>query len=739
VALTTTQRVWLQRTVALLVTVLGVPALVAMGAVAEDAPIREGEPAPRTVVADQRVRIIDEEATQDARQAARDAVQPRVVFDDEAQSETVRAVREVFALAREVRQPEPVPPAVTPAPEPEPTGTEATPTELEPEPEPEPEETVPPEERQLSALRRQLPFLDADALETLVQLSSAELDQVEREAVSIAQELARTRIAEDELAEVLDEQLRVELAVHSFPGDVGRELVEPLIRAVMQPTVEVDPDATEAARERAAESVPDVVRTWRPNEPIVVQGERVGPIEMQALEQRGLEGTDPRSALLRAFGAMAIVVLVVATYLKQMQPRVWRSGRKVLVLAVLTAGYAVLVTGAGFLTELAGPAWWYAIPAGGFAMLTAVLIAPVVGIATMLPSVALVLVVTPQSSAVAVFVAAAVLLSVPLVTRLASRGDLRSAVVRAGTAYPVLAVTAVAVFGPREDIPTVALAGLVNAILTAVLVQGLLPFLETWFRLPTVTALLDLADRNHPLLRELEQKALGSYNHSVMVASLVERACRRIGANPLLGSVAALYHDIGKVRQPHFFIENQQGIANPHDDLQPEVSAVIIQNHVVDGVAMAREYRLPPEVVAAIGSHHGTMIVTYFYRKALERASGDIDEVDVDHYRYKGSKPRSKEAAVLLMADCCEAATRSAAMTRGTLPRDEIETMVDQLIQERVDDRQFAESDLTFAEMTTCRDSIVEALVGIYHPRIAYPDAPANAEADTVTQHISRS
>ncbi len=728
-ALRTTHRVWLQRAVAVLIAVVGVPGLVSVGAIAEDAPIRQGQVAPRTVLSDEPIRIVDEEATDEARRTARESVDPKLVFDDAAQATTIRQVREVFASAREVRRPEPVP---APAPAPSASAT----------PQPQPRTTVPPADVQLAALAQRVPFLAEDALRDLIALSAGDLDRVEQEAVAVGQELARLRIAQDELDEVLDEQLRVELAVRSFPGDTGDTIVDPLIRAVMQPTVKVDPDATAAARDRAAEAVPDVERTWRAGEPIVQEGEVVDPLQMRALRERGLEGTDPRSALLRAFGAMAIVVLVVATYLKKMQPRVWRSGRKILLLSTLMVGYAGLVTAAGFLTEVADPGWWYAAPAGALAMLTAILVAPVAGIAMMLPAVALILVVTPQSSAVAVFVAAAVLVSVPLVTRLASRGDLRTAVLRAGAAYPVLAVAAVGVFGPQEQLGTVALAGLLNGLLTAMLVQGTLPFLETWFRLPTVTALLDLADRNHPLLRELEQKALGSYNHSVMVASLVERACRRIGANALLGSVAALYHDIGKVRQPHFFIENQQGIANPHDELEPEVSAVIIQNHVVDGVEMAREYRLPPEVVAAIGSHHGTMIVTYFYRKALDRVGGDIDEVDVDHFRYKGTKPRSKEAAVLLMADCCEAATRSAAMTRGTLPRDEIEGMVDRLVQERVDDGQFDDSELSFAEMSSCRDSIVEALVGIYHPRIAYPQAseetPAAPQATEVTTTMRR-
>jgi cyclic-di-AMP phosphodiesterase PgpH len=406
---------------------------------------------------------------------------------------------------------------------------------------------------------------------------------------------------------------------------------------------------------------------------------------------------------------------------------VWRTGKKLLLLGLLVTAYAGLVVGVSALTDATSSGWFYAIPAGALGMLTALLIHPVVGLATMLPAALLVLLVSPSAAPVALFAALTLLVSVPLTTRIASRADLRSATLRAGLAFPALAVSTVVVFGPRDEWVSVVLAGLANGLLTALIVQGAMPFLENLFKLPTVTALLDLADRNHPLLRELEHKALGSYNHSVMVASLTERACRAIGADPLLGSVAALYHDIGKVRQPHFFIENQQGIANPHDDLEPEVSAVIIQNHVIDGVELATEYRLPPEVVACIGSHHGTMIVGYFYEQALRAADGDVDAVDQQHFRYKGQRPRSKEAAVLLLADCCEATTRAMAMSRGTLPREEIESTVDDLLQERIDDHQFEDSELTFRELQTARDTIVESLVGIYHPRIAYPAKSARS------------
>jgi putative nucleotidyltransferase with HDIG domain len=686
----------LHRVAAVLLAVVAVPAVVAIGTVADEQPVREGEPAPRTIFADEEVRILDEEATEQGRRVAALSVEPVQVFDREAQGAIVRDVRDVFTAIREVRE---VP----------------DPTDADPDP------ATPSPAEQLDGLLQLEPDLPPELAESLVALDDDDLAAVERETVPIAQQLARQRVSADGLEALLDEQLRVELTVRSLPGDTAETVVDPLVRHVMRPTVVVDPDATAAAQDRAAEEAGTVERVWRPGEAIVREGAIIGAMEYRAIERLGLGGASPLRAFARAFLLMAVLTAVAAVYLHRMQPRVWRTGKKLLLLGLLLSAYAGLVVGASAISEATSSGWAFVVPAGALGMLTALLIHPVVGLATMLPAALLVLLVTPSQAPVALFAALAVLVSVPLTTRLSSRADLRSATLRAGLSYPAIAVATVVVFGPREEWVSVVLAGLLNGLVTALIVQGAMPFLETLFRLPTITSLLDLADRNHPLLRELEQKALGSYNHSVMVASLCERACRAIGADPLLGSVAALYHDIGKVRQPHFFIENQQGIANPHDDLEPEVSAVIIQNHVVDGVELATEYRLPPEVVACIGSHHGTMLVGYFYEQAVRAAGGDRSAVDEQHFRYKGGKPRSKEAAVLLLADCCEATTRAMAMSRGTLPREEIEATVDGLLQERIDDHQFDECDLTFRELQTARDTIVESLVGIYHPRIAYP------------------
>ncbi|MEX0868772.1 MAG: HDIG domain-containing metalloprotein [Nitriliruptoraceae bacterium] len=698
----------LQRLAAAVMLLVFVPAIVAVAAIGDAQPFFAGEPAPRTVFAQERIRIVDEAATDTARRTAAESVEPVLVFDRDAQTAIVNDLRAVFEDARFARSPVPV------------TDDEET--------APETREPSPDEQRERLLLEQ--PDIDPDVAAALVALSDSDLDVVERETIAIAQELARQRVVREELDTLLAESLPGELALRPLPRDTAETIVTPLISSRMRPTVTVDPDATAAARARAAESVAEVARVWLPEQAIVRDGEIVDEMALRAIERVGAGGTSPGRAFLRAMLAMALITVIGALYLRRMQPRVWLTGKKHVLLGLLVTLYAGLIAGATMLIDLTSAGWAYVAPAGAVAMLTALLIHPVVGIAMMLPAALVVPLIISNATTVALFASAATLVSVSLTTQIAKRADLRSATLRAGLSYPVIAAIIVTAFGPENQLFVAVGAAAVNGVVTVVVVQGALPFLETLFRLPTVTALLDLADRNHPLLRELEEKALGSYNHSVMVANLTESACRRVGANPLLGSVAALYHDIGKVRQPHYFIENQQGIANPHDELEPVVSAIIIQNHVVDGVELALKHRLPPEVVACIRSHHGTMLVSYFYERALERAANP-DAVDEEQFRYKGGKPRSKEAAILLLADCCEATTRAMAMARGTIPRDEIEQTVDRLLHERVEDGQFDESDLTFRELATARDTLVESLVGIYHPRIPYP-AKAADQADEV-------
>lgn len=254
-------------------------------------------------------------------------------------------------------------------------------------------------------------------------------------------------------------------------------------------------------------------------------------------------------------------------------------------------------------------------------------------------------------------------------------------------------------------------------LLTAVLVLGLLPLLETAFGIMSDVSLMEYIDPNHDLLRRLAFEAPGTYQHTLVVCNLAEAAALAIGANGLFCRVACLYHDVGKVMTPHFFTENQQTEINVHQLLTPLESAHAIMNHVNEGVIMGRKANLPEQFIDIIKEHHGTTLVYYFYRKQLERAGGDPSLVDEKEFRYLGPKPHSKESAIIMIADSFEAASRSLEkFDESTLTE-----LINRLIREKLEDEQFDECLLTFEELGIVKKTMVKTLVSALHARVKYP------------------
>jgi putative nucleotidyltransferase with HDIG domain len=249
-----------------------------------------------------------------------------------------------------------------------------------------------------------------------------------------------------------------------------------------------------------------------------------------------------------------------------------------------------------------------------------------------------------------------------------------------------------------------------------------LQFFESAFDITTTLSLLDLTDRNHEALQMLQEKAFGTFNHSLMVGTLADAAARAIGANALLARAMAYYHDLGKTEHPTFFIENQFGMSNPHDHLDPKESAKIIREHVTMGVALARQYKIPTDVTEGIVSHHGDGVMRFFYEKA-RRIEGD--EVDIDDFRHIGHKPRTIESAILMLADALEAACRAVFQSEEPSP-DAIEKVVDRVVNEKLEDGQLSESPLTLADLSKVRQAFLDSLIGHYHQRIAYPNFPGS-------------
>ncbi|KIL53435.1 NADH:ubiquinone reductase (H+-translocating) [Jeotgalibacillus alimentarius] len=264
------------------------------------------------------------------------------------------------------------------------------------------------------------------------------------------------------------------------------------------------------------------------------------------------------------------------------------------------------------------------------------------------------------------------------------------------------------------DYTLFAVFAVISGVLSSILTIGLLPLFESGFGILSTMKLVELSNPNHPLLKKILTEAPGTYHHSVMVANLAEAGCEAIGANGLLARVGCYYHDIGKTKRPHYFIENQISGYNPHDHLDPQTSRDIIISHAKDGADMLRKHKMPAEFIDIAEQHHGTTLLKFFYFKAKEKGL----EPDEESYRYAGPKPRTKEAAVISVADSVEAAVRS--MKDPT--SEKIKKLVDSIIKDRLQDGQFNECDITLKQLETLKKVFCETLNGIFHSRIEYPE-----------------
>ena len=298
----------------------------------------------------------------------------------------------------------------------------------------------------------------------------------------------------------------------------------------------------------------------------------------------------------------------------------------------------------------------------------------------------------------------------------------------------LIAASGFAVFGAVSsllndvDLVTVGKQMMVSqgtGVVAGLLAISVFPLLEGLFRYTTDISLLELADHNHPLLRKLQMMSPGTYHHCLMVANLAERAAIEIGANSLLCRCGALYHDVGKILKSEYFTENQQNSENPHNEKSPSMSALIIKSHLKEGVDIAKRHKLPKVLIEIMQQHHGTMLIQYFYQKALKlqeeaiqnNLQFDNEEVNESVFRYEGPRPRFRESAVVFLADSIEAASRS--MKKFTPQH--VEDLVDQLVKDRIEDGQLDECPITFQEISRIKKSFVVTVINMFHSRVSYP------------------
>jgi putative nucleotidyltransferase with HDIG domain len=298
----------------------------------------------------------------------------------------------------------------------------------------------------------------------------------------------------------------------------------------------------------------------------------------------------------------------------------------------------------------------------------------------------------------------------------------RSAIWRAGLAVSLICMlTSLIITLYKGDIMTVSplVAGgsaLLNGFIVVILVSAFLPLFEYFFKLTTDISLLELVDLNQPLMRELLVEAPGTYHHSIIVGNLAETAAEAVGVNPLLARVSAYYHDIGKIKMPDYFIENQIASVSKHDPLAPRMSSLILLSHVKEGVELAKKHKLPQVIIDIIQQHHGTSVQTFFYQKAKERQNS-VTPLTEEDFRYPGPKPQSRVAAIVLMADAVEAASR---VLTDTSPA-RVSLLVDRIINHCFIDGQLDNCELTLKDIREIRTNFVYLLTSMYHKRVNYP------------------
>ncbi len=571
----------------------------------------------------------------------------------------------------------------------------------------------------------------------LLDLTDEQWRAVTAEATKILGDLLSESVSPAAVSSTMDRVgERIDSSLTPDQALVVTELVRPLIVA----NLTVDQSKTEEARAAARAAIVPVRVSLAQNQIIVGKGDVIDATALESLREAGLLApTFDWSRLAAAIIVSAIASAALGIYLYLFQPEGVTSARHLLMLALAVA-VPVLVAKfylpfvlpdesrrflAYLLPVAAAPMMVASLLEGRLAVaLTAVLAALVAFTAVYLPDLSAVEAVGSLDVLRLILVFGFGSLGGIVVVYRAERLSqhlMAGGVLAAGAFVLLLGVWLVDPERKAGDLPWMTAAAAINGTLSSMLALGGFLGLGLVFGITTRVQLMELAQLNQPLLRRLQDEAPGTFHHSVIVGNLAERAAQLAGADSLLVRVGCYYHDVGKLLQPAFYIENQLAGDNPHDQLESQSSAQIVQEHVRGGLELAREHGLPERVAAFIAEHHGTRLVTYFYRQAAR----ENPRVDATDYRYPGPKPQSRETAIVMLADSVEAVVRSSADHSS----ERIDALVDEVIAERLAEGQLDESDLTLREIKTIAESFKVTLKGVYHPRIQYP-APTKAERE---------
>ena len=558
--------------------------------------------------------------------------------------------------------------------------------------------------------------LSRDNIREILSMNATRWQSVSQETTSILDQIMRGPIREDQLITV-DQKIPTLVSL-SFPEDQA-SIITSLVQAFVVPNSLYNEQLTDAARQQARENVTPVTRSFITDETIIQGGRVITVTDYEALQQYGLAQPKNRWQDIVSSLGLTFISASVFIFSYRRNPVLFSGNlgmRKLTILMLLFLIFLMIAR-----ISIPGHAVIpYVYPVMGYALTISALLSPELSIITVVPLAFLIPYNLPDSQVLTLYYLLGSLFGIFVLKRaqrLTSFFWASAAIAISGAVVSA----AYRIIQPTADwigVATLALAAVINGIASASIGLILHYYLAQFLGKTTALQLIELSRPDQPLQQLLMRNAPGTYQHSLQLANLVEQAAEIIGADAMLSRVGALYHDIGKIINPYFFIENQPpGNLNPHNDLDPETSSATIIRHVPDGLDLARKYHLPRQLHDFIAQHHGTTLTRYQYTRALELANMDKSAVDESKFRYPGPRPTSNEIALLMLADTCEARMRA----ERPKDEDELQEMIRGVLKDKLDIGELNDTQLTMQNLEEITISFTSTLRGVYHPRIQYP------------------
>ena len=680
--------------------------------------IEVGDVSPVSFSAPRFLSVVDEQETQKLKEDARNNVAPVYSIDTKINVSVIDGITEMFLTIIKARTEEVL----------------VTDNETNPE---NPQSIVETQElskvEQIEKVQSSLLFstISTSAVEVLVEISNFDnlnssnfLTLIEFEAKSQADILLINGINNENLNQIrqtivqtppnlnLPSELYVLVPEARVRSMVGEIIAENLIA-----NQKLEDELWNEQKNKVSDAVEVVTVQFFKDEIIVNEGEIIDEVLYKALDEFGYLSGESRTVQTSAIPIIFSVFLVLYVLLWRLRDSIWKNDNELLLMLTLILVSSIFLRGVSYYSNLSDLDFiQYALPVSFVGVISVILLNLRATLILSLSSSLLALAGGGNIGLVALGALGTIIPAVFL-SEDTDRSLLRERIIYISLTQPLLAFGVYFFLRDDGNLTQILIFSFLSALFANLAAFSLTSYIESMFRLTSSFKLSELADRNHPALRYLEDNAIGTFNHSLVVGTLADRAANKIGANSQLARAMAYYHDLGKTVNPTMFVENQIGSSNPHDGLLPMESANILKAHVTEGVKLAKRFKIPEIVYRGILEHHGDAVIRFFYEK--EKTINQ--NVSKDEFRHIGNKPTTKESAILMMADSLEAACRAIFMNEDA-DEDKIANVINEIFEEKIADGQLNNAPITFQELNLIKNSFQESLEGLYHQRILYPE-----------------